>query len=223
MRPLTDTTPKPLLEIGGKPLIVRQVEALVYAGFDEIVINVAWLADKMQEALGDGSRWGARIAWSVEALPGLETAGGIAHALPLLKPGAVLVTSADIKTSFDYRELIPRLEMIDENGKKAAQLPEARPLAHLVMVPNPPYHPEGDFALGEDGLLTLGETLPRLTFGNIGIYHTALFTRMDPDKREKLTPHYRKWIARRRVSGALFSGEWKNVGTPEDLVQQNDS
>ncbi|MCL2297150.1 MAG: nucleotidyltransferase family protein [Proteobacteria bacterium] len=205
MRPLSDHTPKPLLIAGGKPLIVWQIEALARAGFHEIVINVAWKSEQIEAALGDGAAWHVRLLYSREH-PALETAGGIARALPLLEPGPVLVVSADVWSAYDHRTLLPRIAAMREHTTQA----------HLVMVPNPPYHPEGDFALDEHGLLRMdGE---RLTFGNIGIYHTRLFAEMDPDVPQKLTPYYRQWVAQGIVSGERYDGAWFNIGAPEDLA-----
>lgn len=146
MRPLTDTTPKPLLAAGGKPLIVWQIERLAAAGIRTIVVNHAWLGAQIEAALGDGARWGVRLRYSAER-EALETAGGIAQALPLIEDGAgakVFVgVSGDIYTGFDYAALSAR----------ADALAGARePGMHLVMVPNPPFHPAGDFALGDDGV-----------------------------------------------------------------------
>ncbi len=207
MRPLTDTTPKPLLAINGKPLIVHQIEALARAGFDEIVINISWLGEQIKAALGNGQTWNTQIIYSEEN-PALETAGGIARALPLLKKGAMLIVSADVYSAFDYQTLLPRMKLLDE---------QAQPRAHLVMVPNPTYYPQGDFALENDGSLSLAEDAPRLTFGNIGIYHTELFADIDPNAPQKLTPYYRQWIKQGFIFGEFFDGFWRNVGTPEDL------
>lgn len=210
MRPLTDDTPKPLLSAGGKPLIVRQIEALARAGFREIVINVAWLGAQIEAALGDGTAWQVRLLYSREN-PALETAGGVARALPLLEPGPVLVVSADVWSAYDYRTLLPRIEAIREEKNTT--------FAHLVMVPNPPYHPEGDFALDNHGRLRMdGE---RLTFGNIGIYHTELFADIALGVPQKLTPYYRQWVAQGIASGERYDGPWFNIGVPEDLAALN--
>ncbi|HSQ82946.1 MAG TPA: nucleotidyltransferase family protein [Casimicrobiaceae bacterium] len=206
MRPLTDDTPKPLLRAGGKPLIVWQIEALARAGFTDIVINVAHRGDLLMAALGDGAALGVRILWSSEGEP-LETAGGVATALPLLRPGPALIVSGDIWTSFDYASLAARIDAM-ANDPAAAR-------AHMVMVPNPPYHPEGDFAL-QDGRVALASSA-RLTFGNIGIYDTALFAGLPPRVRLKMLPLYRDWIGRGIVSGERYDGPWANVGTPDDL------
>jgi len=207
MRPLSDVTPKPLLAAGGKPLIVWQVEALARAGFRDIAINVSHGADRLVAALGDGSAHGVRIAWSREPEP-LETAGGIATASPLLAPGAALIVSGDIWTRFDYASLHEHVQAIDA--------PRAAWRVHLVMVPNPPYHAAGDFVLrGGCVGLTGGE---RLTFGNIGVYDTALFRELPRGVKLKMLPLYRDWIARGLVSGERYDGPWANVGTPDDLA-----
>ena len=161
MRPLTDQVPKPLLEAGGKPLIVHHIERLVAAGFRELIINHGHLGEQLVAALGDGARWGAQIQYSPEA-PALETGGGIFRALPYLGPGPFLVINGDIWTDMDFAGL--RLE----SGQ----------LAHLILVDNPPHHPLGDFAL-TDGLVQ-AQGKPRLTFSGIGLYHPDLFRDCQP-------------------------------------------
>ncbi|RQT27201.1 N-acetylmuramate alpha-1-phosphate uridylyltransferase MurU [Burkholderia contaminans] len=210
MRPLTDTRPKPLLEAGGKPLIVWQIEALARAGIDTIVINHAWLGEQIEAALGDGSRWGVRLVYSAEG-EALETAGGIAQALPLLERDGQLTVfaavSGDVYCAFDYRTLAP-------HAARMAALDA--PAMHLVMVPNPPFHPAGDFALGDDGRLAL-DGAARFTFGNIGLYDTRMFRDLAPGTRRALTPYYRAAIEAGRASGELYEGVWENVGTPAQL------
>jgi MurNAc alpha-1-phosphate uridylyltransferase len=208
MRPLSDRIPKPLLDVGGKSLIVRQIEALARAGCREIVVNAAHLADRLVAALGDGRAWGVTLHWSLEPEP-LETAGGIATALPLLPPGPALIVSGDIWTAFDYATLLPRAAAM-------AGAPTA-PRVHLVMVPNPPYHEAGDFVLA-GGRIAL-EGTPRFTFANIGVYDTALFRELPRGQKLKLLPLFRDWIGRGLVSGELFPGPWANVGTPDDLAR----
>ncbi len=207
LRPLTDTTPKPLLAVGGKPLIVWQVEALARAGYRHLVINAAWLGDALVAALGDGSAWGVRIAWSRESEP-LETAGGIATALPLLPDGPVPIVSGDVWTGFDYATLRARADLMAMDG--------AAPRVHLVMVPNPPYHPAGDFALEGTRIHRDGPT--RLTYGNIGLFDTALFRELPRHAKLKLLPYLAEWIHRGLVSGERYDGPWANVGTPADLA-----
>ncbi len=207
MRPLSDTTPKPLLPVGGKPLIAWQIESLVRAGLTEIVVNVSHLGSRLIEAIGDGGAYGARIAWSREAEP-LEVAGGIASALDLLPAGPVVAVSGDVWSAYELATLLPRAH--------AMALDPGAPRAHLVMVPNPPYHPAGDFVLQGDAIVADGG--PRLTFGNIAIYDTALFSDIGRGVRQRMLPLFEAWIARRIVSGERYDGPWANLGTPADLA-----
>ena len=207
MRPLSDATPKPLLEVGGKPLIAWQIEALARAGFREIVINASHLADRLIAALGDGSGFGVKVRWSLEP-EALETAGGIATALPLLPRGPALIASGDIWTAFDYATLVPRLAAMARDP--------CSPRVHLIMVPNPPFHPHGDFALCGSRLMLDGEL--RSTYGNIGVYDTGLFSELPRGTKLQLLPLYRDWIGRGIVSGELYTGPWANVGTPDELA-----
>lgn len=207
MRPLTDTTPKPLLPVGGKPLVVWQIEALERAGYRTIVINVAHLGERLVEALGDGSALGVRIAWSREDSP-LETAGGIATALPLLPEGPVPIVSGDIWTSFDYASLRPIADTM--------AMDDAAPRVHLVMVDNPPYHPQGDFAL--EGTRIHADGPDKLTYGNIGLFDSRLFRELPAHTKLKLAPYLLEWIHRGLVSGERYGGPWANVGTPADLA-----
>ena len=205
MRPLTDTCPKPLLEAGGKPLIVWQIERLAAAGVTTIVINHAWLGAQIEAALGDGSRWDVALRYSPET-EALETAGGIAQARHLIGDGVFIAVSGDVFCDFDYatlREHAAALASRDEPGM------------HRVMVPNPPFHQKGDFALN-DGALALEDT-PRYTFGNIGLYDMRMFRDLAPGTRRALTPYYRETIAAGRASGELYEGRWENVGTPAQL------
>ena len=206
MRPLSDTRPKPLLEAGGKPLIVWQIERLVSAGFGDIVINVAHLGAEIEAALGDGARFGAALRYSREPLP-LEVAGGIATALPLLGNGVALIVSADLYADYDYAALRPRLAAIEATT--------APPHLHMVMVPNPAYHPGGDFVLDAGRLILDGA--PRLTFGNIALYRSSLFRHLPRREKLKILPLYRDWIGRGWASGELFTGRWANVGTRDEL------
>jgi len=208
MRPLSDATPKPLLEVGGKPLIVWQLERLVAAGFREIVINVAHHAEAIVSALGDGSRLSAAIAYSREPQP-LEVAGGIATALPLLADGVALIVSGDLYTEYDYATLIGRALTMAATS--------APPHVHMVMVSNPAYHPAGDFALA-DGRLALDGTA-RFTFANIALYRTSLFRELPRGEKIKMLPLYRDWIGRGWVSAEHYRGVWANIGTPADLAQ----
>jgi MurNAc alpha-1-phosphate uridylyltransferase len=209
MRPLTDACPKPLLEAGGKPLIVWQIEALARAGIDRIVINHAWLGEHIEAALGNDERYGVQIRYSAEGTA-LETAGGIAQALPLIEqdgaPEVFLGVAGDVYCEFDYAALA---------GAHARLAAMAEPGMHLVMVPNPPFHPLGDFALDTHGLSLDGPT--RYTFGSIGLYDTRMFRALPRGEKRALTPFYRETIAAGRASGELYVGRWENVGTPEQL------
>ncbi|MGF6769225.1 MurNAc alpha-1-phosphate uridylyltransferase [Paraburkholderia sp. GAS199] len=209
MRPLTDTCPKPLLEAGGKPLIVWQIERLARAGFTTIVINHAWLGEQIETSLGDGSRWGVQLRYSAEH-QALETAGGIVQALPLLEdngaPEVFAAVSGDVYADFDYTSL----------EAHAARLAASREAGmHLVMVPNPAFHPDGDFGLVE-GTLSL-DAQPRFTFGNIGLYDTRMFRDLPRGTARALSPYYRETITRGLASGELYEGMWENVGTPAQL------
>ncbi|CAG9174671.1 N-acetylmuramate alpha-1-phosphate uridylyltransferase MurU [Cupriavidus respiraculi] len=219
MRPLTDACPKPLLPVAGKPLIAWTIEALACAGIADIVINHAWLGAQIEAALGDGGRFGVRLAYSAEG-SALETAGGIARALPLLREdgrdGVFIAVSGDIFCDYDFGALVPRA---------AAMADAPSPRMHLVMVPNPPFHPRGDFVLGGDGLLhlpgdggALDGTAQALTFGNIGLYDTRTFAGIVPGEKVAMTPHYRAAIAAGVVTGERFDGRWENVGTPAQLA-----
>jgi N-acetyl-alpha-D-muramate 1-phosphate uridylyltransferase len=208
MRPLSDTTPKPLLRAGGKPLIVWQIEALARAGFRDIVINVAHRAQDVVDALGDGAALRVRLRWSREAEP-LETAGGVATAIELIAPGPALIVSSDIVTGFDYASLRSRIAAMRD-------MPQTSARVHLVMVPNPAWHAAGDFALAGERVELEGAQ--RLTFGNIGVYDTALFRELPRGVKLKMLPLYRDWIGQRIVSGERYDGRWANVGTPTDLA-----
>ena len=208
MRPLSDAMPKPLLEVGGKPLIVWQLERLVAAGYAEIVVNLAHRGEMIAAALGNGSRFGATVRYSREREP-LEVAGGIATALPLLGEDVVLVVSGDVYTDFDYALFAARVA--------AMRATTAPPHLHLVMVPNPPYHLQGDFGLSGDMLTLDGPT--RLTFGNVALYRTALFRGLPRGEKQPILPLYREWIEGGWASGEAYAGTWANVGTPEELAR----
>ncbi len=208
MRPLSDATPKPLLRAGGKPLVAWQIERLVAAGFRDLVLNVAHRGDDIETVLGDGADFGATIRYSHEREP-LEVAGGIATALPLLGDGVALVVSGDIHTDYDYASLHARV--------RAMAATREAPHMHMVMVPNPPYHPGGDFVLVSGKLALEGDT--RSTFGNIALYRTSLFRELPRGEKQRILPLYREWIGRGWATGEMFTGRWSNVGTPADLAQ----
>ena len=204
MRPLTDHTPKPLLDIGGKPLIQWHIENLKKAGFQDIVINIAWKGAQIPQALGDGSRFGVTLYYSDEQQEGaLETAGGIIKALPLLGDKPFLVVNGDIWCDYSYTITNPI---------------EGNDLAHLVLVNNPEHNPEGDFSLQNKRIEQQGKN--PLTFSGIGYYHPALFKGL-PYGKHPLAPLLREAMKTRQVSGELFSGDWRDIGTPERLAELN--
>ncbi|WP_374339270.1 N-acetylmuramate alpha-1-phosphate uridylyltransferase MurU [Methyloversatilis sp.] len=207
MRPLTDRLPKPMLEVGGKPLIVWHIEGLIAAGIRELVINHAHLGHKMVEALGDGSELGARIAWSAEPAGALETAGGIAHARHLLGDTPFVVVNGDIWCNADFAALAQAASALHAEGD----------LAHLLLVPNPAHNPGGDFVVR--GTRVFDDSTDRLTFSGIGAYHPSLFDGLDPDTPAKLAPLLRAAMREGRVSGALHRGHWYDVGTPQRLAE----
>lgn len=208
MRPLTDHTPKPLLPVGGKPLIVWHLERLAAAGFREVVINHAHLGTKIEVALGDGAQFGLHIRYSSEPPGALETAGGIAQALPLLGTEPFLVINGDTFCDWDVVQA-PRI---------AATL--GGDLAHLVLVPNPAHHPQGDFALeaGRCHSSPLTSHPSLLTFSGTGIYRPELFAAIAPCARAKLAPLLVDAMNANRVSGSRHDGRWIDVGTPERLA-----
>ena len=202
MRPLTDHTPKPLLIAGGKPLIVWHLERLAAAGFRDIVINHAHLGAQIEAALGDGSPWGLNIAYSPEPPGALETAGGIATALPLLGDKAFLVVNGDVYCDWDF--------------KRAQELTAAT--AHLVMVANPAHHAGGDFSLdGERVIYANGEQT--LTYAGVGVFSPSFFAKVKAGTVMKLRPLLDAAIAAGTLSGERFAGRWVDVGTPQRLAE----
>jgi len=207
MRPLTDHTPKPLLEAGGKPLIVWHLEKLVAAGLRDIVINTAWLGEQLQAALGDGHRYGARLQWSPED-PALETAGGIARALPLLGPEPFLVVNGDVWCDWDFKQA----------GERARQLQAAQAQAWLLLVGNPEHHPSGDFGLDDRGKVQERRPgRPNLTFSGIGVYQPELFRSLSGHEPAPLAPVLRSAIQAGTLIGSRHDGQWLDIGTPERL------
>ncbi|HBG95478.1 MAG TPA: mannose-1-phosphate guanylyltransferase [Chromatiaceae bacterium] len=205
MRPLTDRTPKPLLRAGGKALIEHQIERLRKAGFQQLVINHAHLGEQIEQALGDGAQYQVHIDYSAEGQDcALETGGGIHKALPLLGPQPFLVTNGDIWCDFDY------------DGLTLAE----GDLAALVLVDNPPHHPQGDFVLSAGRVSDLrqanADNQSALTFSGIGIYHPDLFADCKPGAFP-LSPLLRSAMASGRVGGLHHRGCWLDVGTPERL------
>lgn len=204
MRPLTDHTPKPLLKVRGKPLIVWHLERLVAAGFHEVVINHAHLGKQIEEALGNGREWGLSITYSPEAVA-LETAGGIVKALPLLGDAPFLVVNADVFTDIDFAVL----KNVLGNHR----------LAHLVLIDNPPQHPQGDFAL--DGEMVRLEGPCMRTFSGVAVYSPRLFEGLPAAVPVKLAPLLRQAIDNGEVSGEYYRGIWHDVGTPQRLEALN--
>jgi MurNAc alpha-1-phosphate uridylyltransferase len=198
LRPLTDARPKPLLLVRGEPLIERHVAALAAAGMTRLVINLAWLGSQISDYLGDGSRYGVSITYSVERPRALETAGGIFRALRHLDPGPFAVVNADIYTDFPLASL-----KIDADRD-----------AHLVLVPNPPQHPQGDFGMQEG--LALPAAAAQYTFSGIGVYRRGLFAGCR-DGVFPLKPLLLRAMEAQRCSAELYSGAWDDIGTPERL------
>lgn len=211
MRPLTDTQPKPLLPIAGKPLIVWHIEKLVACGITDIIINHAWLGHLIERQLGDGSQWGAQLRYSAEGNGALETAGGIAQALPLLGDAPFLVMNGDIWCNYDLSHLSKQFTLLNDSAA----------LAWLLLVPNPAHHPQGDFCLHAHHV-----TLPShstcdpttsYTFSGIGLYKPALFDGIQGGERAALGPLLRQQALAQRLIGDLHEGTWVDVGTPERL------
>ena len=200
MRPLTDHTPKPLLKVADKALIEYHIEALVRAGFADIIINHAWLGAQFEQVLGAGERYGAHLQYSPEGATALETGGGIFNALPLLGSGPFVVVNGDVWTDYPFERLPPNMAT----------------LAHLVLVPNPPQHPHGDFFLA-DGMLRETGTV-KYTFSGIGMYRAELFSGCRPGAFP-LAPLLRAVIGQGQVSGELYDGGWYDIGTPARMEQ----
>ena len=214
MRPLTDNCPKPLLQVGKEPLIGWHLRRLKQAGITEIVINHAWLGEKIEETLGDGYQYGVKISYSPERNGGLETAGGIATALPLLGDEPFLVVNGDILTDIDFQTAFQISDTLIQQKKSA----------YLWLVPNPPHNPNGDFVLDSDGLISpenkdRGETL---TFSGMGIYQPTLFKKNTPAHQiAKLAPLLRIAMNNNSVIGEKHNGLWLDVGTVERLETAN--
>jgi MurNAc alpha-1-phosphate uridylyltransferase len=209
MRPLTDHTPKPLLQVGGKPLIEHHITRLAQAGFRELVINVSHLARQIIDHCGDGRRWSITIRYSLEKEP-LETAGGIQLALPMLGRQPFLVVNGDIWIDYDFSRL-----------RRYRPAPEES--AHLVLVTNPPQHPQGDFLLDSAGWVrerAAGET--GLTYAGVGIYTPGFFSAMTPGKMP-LRPLLDEAIRQSRLTGEYHPGNWEDVGTPQRLRELDEA
>ncbi len=202
MGALTERVPKPLLKINGEMIIVRLLKSLVVVGIKEIVINTHHMGDKIRAALGDGNQYGASIQYSQEADQALETGGGILKALPLLGDDPFVVISGDLWTDYPWQNL-PK---------------QPRGLAHVVLVDNPEFHPQGDFVLQGEKVLADGDE--KLTYGNIGVYRKALFANSQPGKFP-VAPLLRQAMQQDQVTGEHYQGNWVNIGTPEQLQALN--
>ncbi|GGI55499.1 mannose-1-phosphate guanylyltransferase [Oxalicibacterium solurbis] len=217
MRPLTDSCPKPLLKVRGRPLIVWHILNLVRAGITDIVINHAHLGHMIEQALGDGSQFGARLSYSPEGTA-LETAGGIALARHLLGEEPFVALAADIYCPhFDFEQVRNVLEDNDVWGNPHPL--DRRDVAWLYLVKNPAHNPKGDFALHSFSIANEGE--PRYTFSGIGVYRPSMFDAIAAGETAKLAPLLREYAARGQVGGELYRGDWTDVGTPERLEQLN--
>lgn len=205
MRPLTDTCPKPLLRVGGKRLIERHIERLASAGFSDIVINTAWLGHLIEQTLGNGAQWGVNLHYSHEQTA-LETAGGIARALPLLGEAPFLLVNGDVHTDWDLTQA-PEI---------ARQLEAAQADMWLILVNNPAHHPKGDFSIDTQGRVQAGGS-NALTYSGVAVYHPQLFARLDPDQAAPLPPLLRACMARGRAVGSFYDGIWTDIGTVQRL------
>jgi MurNAc alpha-1-phosphate uridylyltransferase len=211
LRPLTDTCPKPLLEVGGKPLIAWHLEALAAAGVREVVINTAWLEEQFPAVLGDGSRWGLAIHYSMERRDhgaALETAGGIAKALPrLVQPGC------DVFWAVSGDVFLPRFAFSPGDARRFG---DSATDAHLWLVPNAPHHPQGDFGL-DAARWRAAATGPRWTWASVGLFRASMFDGVAPDRPMKLRPLLDAALARDRLGAERWHGRWIDVGSVERL------
>jgi MurNAc alpha-1-phosphate uridylyltransferase len=203
LRPLTDTRPKPLVGVGGESLIERHLRRLAAAGVDEAVINLGWLGEKIEAALGDGERYGLRLSYSREGWPALDSGGGIQRALPLLGAAPFVLLNGDVWTDYPLEQLVQRAHAL-----------AADDLAHLVLVPNPPHHPRGDCGLSAGRIAPEGE--PRYTYGGLAVLRPALFAGCGAG-RFPLWPLLRAQALAGRVGGELYRGRWADVGSLERL------
>jgi MurNAc alpha-1-phosphate uridylyltransferase len=202
---LSDRIPKPLLQAGGRPLVVGLIESLARAGIVELVVNVSHLGSLIEQELGDGARLRVRIAYSREREP-LETGGGIAYALPLLGTEPFVAVNSDIHCDFDFARL----------PAAAAAIRSGAVSAHLVLADNPPHHPAGDFCLS--GGKVAADGARKLTFSGIGVYTPALFAEVPRGTKRQLAALLRPVMAQGRVSGEHHRGVWMDIGTPERLA-----
>lgn len=209
MRPLTDNLPKPMLLVGGKPLLQYHLENLATIGVSEVIINLAYLGDKIRAFVENGAKFGLKVSYSEEPEP-LETAGALLHALPLLGTEPFILINGDVWTDYPLQELIKHALQNDQD-------------AHLILVPNPLFHPAGDFSPNSLGRLENNPALPTFTFAGISLIHPRLISDY-PQQRHKfpLGEVLRFGIAHNRISAHVYSGNWSDVGTPERLLELND-
>lgn len=209
MRPLTDTLPKPLLSVGGKSLIVWHLEKLAKSGVQDVVINTAWLGDKLVQAVGDGSQWGLQVTWSHEPTGGLETAGGVIQALPHLGEEHFLLINGDVWTDYPFEQLV--------NSARALEKKQSL----LVLVPNPTHHPQGDFMLQSSGHVHFRDKQEQgWTFSGLSVLHPAMFADI-PAGRLALRPLFESQIEQQKLLGQPYLGLWRDIGTPERLHELN--
>jgi len=206
MRPLTDSIPKALVEVGGRSLIEWQVRRFAASGVGEIVINVSWLGEKIVERLGNGNKFGVHITYSREVAP-LESLGGVVQALPLLGNRAFVVVSADVYAEFNYASLQGVADNMDTVYPRL--------VAHLVLTDNPPFHPEGDMALAHGEIRLEGN---KLNYANIGVFHPRLFDEQPVGHKARLFPWLYQFLGNGRVTGQYFHGVWENIGTMADAT-----
>lgn len=214
MRPLTDTTPKPLLEVAGQGLIEHHIQSLYRAGIRDIVINHAWLGEQIEKQLGKGEKYGLNIQYSAEERA-LETAGGIRHALPLLGNEPFIVINGDIWTDYPFQQLIDK-----------AKTDLSQDIwVHLVLVPNPPHHTDGDFCMAEDSPLLFNKgihpDMPCYTFSGMGLYHPKIFYMLEELEPQALGPVLKELIREQHIHGQLYQGDWFDIGTEQRLQEIN--
>lgn len=207
LRPLTDTVPKPLVEVGGELLIVRHLRRLAAAGVREVVVNLGWLGKQVRTTLGDGADYGVSILYSEEGWPALETGGALLHALPLLGNAPFVLLNADVWTDYPFAELVERARTL-----------ASADMAHLVLVPNPPHHPQGDFGLANGRVVADG---PRLTFSGLSVQHPRLLAGTTQQGAFPILPLWRRALARGQLAGERFTGRWFDIGSLERLAQAN--
>ncbi len=208
MRPLTDSLPKPLVPVAGKPLIEHHLDKLAAIGIEHVVINLSYRAEQIAAALGNGARWGVQIEYSIEP-EALESGGGVATASALFRSEAVLLLSADVYSDYDYARLL----------RQARAIASGEQDAFFVLVPKTAEAPGGEFALSDTGLVHAGE--PRLTLANIGVLARREVQSWPRGERFRLMPYYQRWVEGGRVRGEWHRGLWMNVTTPQDVKYLN--